>query len=161
MPELKHNFLKGRMNKDLDERLVPNGEYRDALNIEVSTSEGSDVGTVQNILGNSEINIPFITNDFECVGSIADEKADSSYWFLRGPEFDSNSVFPTTTGVYSRDYIIRLKDETVDIIFTDTKHIISFAEVPVGYGPQFDVSLDFIYNIIVLEKIGKAALLIK
>ena len=38
MPELKHNFLKGRMNKDLDERVVPNGEYRDALNIDVSSS---------------------------------------------------------------------------------------------------------------------------
>ena len=31
--ELKHNFIKGRMNKDLDERLVPDGEYRDALNV--------------------------------------------------------------------------------------------------------------------------------
>ena len=40
------------MNKDLDERLVPNGEYRDALNLEVATSEGSDVGTLQSILGN-------------------------------------------------------------------------------------------------------------
>ncbi len=52
MAELKHNFVKGRMNKDFDERLVPNGEYRDALNIEVSTSEDSDVGSVQNIKGN-------------------------------------------------------------------------------------------------------------
>ena len=49
MPELKHNFLKGRMNKDLDERLVPNGEYRDALNIEISTSEDSNTGAVQNV----------------------------------------------------------------------------------------------------------------
>ena len=45
MPELKHSFQKGRMNKDLDERLVPNGEYIDAMNIEVSTSEPSDVDT--------------------------------------------------------------------------------------------------------------------
>ena len=52
MPEIKHQFTKGKMNKDLDERLVPNGEYRDAMNIQVSTSEDSDVGTVQNILGN-------------------------------------------------------------------------------------------------------------
>ena len=52
MAELKRNFLRGRMNKDLDERLVSNGEYRDASNIEVSTSEGSAVGTVQNIKGN-------------------------------------------------------------------------------------------------------------
>lgn len=38
MPEIKHNFVQGKMNKDLDERLVPNGEYRDALNVEVATS---------------------------------------------------------------------------------------------------------------------------
>ena len=55
MPEIKHNFTTGKMNQDLDERLVQNGEYRDAMNIQVSTSDDSDVGTVQNILGNSLI----------------------------------------------------------------------------------------------------------
>ena len=45
MPELRRNFTSGRMNKDLDERLVPNGEYRDALNISVSTSSSSDKGS--------------------------------------------------------------------------------------------------------------------
>ena len=49
MPELKNLFNRGRMNKDLDERLVPNGEYRDALNVTVDTSEDSDVGAVQNV----------------------------------------------------------------------------------------------------------------
>ena len=53
MAELKHNFTRGRMNKDADERLVPNGEYRDAMNIEVSTSEDSNVGAVQTTLGNT------------------------------------------------------------------------------------------------------------
>jgi hypothetical protein len=52
MPELKHTFSGGRMEKDKDERIVPNGQYRDALNISVSTSEDSDVGAAQNILGN-------------------------------------------------------------------------------------------------------------
>mgnify|MGYP003664357100 FL=1 len=42
MPELKHNFIKGRMNLDMDERLVPDGEYRHAMNVQVSTSDGSD-----------------------------------------------------------------------------------------------------------------------
>ena len=51
MPEIKHQFTGGKMNKDLDERLVPKGEYRHADNIQVSTSEGSNVGTIQNILG--------------------------------------------------------------------------------------------------------------
>ncbi len=52
MPELKRNFMQGRMNKDLDERIIPDGEYRDALNIEVSTAEESSVGTARNIPGN-------------------------------------------------------------------------------------------------------------
>ena len=78
MPEIKNTFTQGKMNKDLDERIIPNGQYRDALNIQVSTSDGADVGTVQNILGNTDIdssNTIFAAGDgYECVGSIADEK---------------------------------------------------------------------------------------
>ena len=55
MPELKNTFTGGRMEKDLDERIVPNGLYREALNIGVSTSEDSDVGAAQNILGNIKV----------------------------------------------------------------------------------------------------------
>ena len=87
MPEIKNTFIKGRMNKDLDERLVPNGEYRDAMNIQVSTSEGSDVGTVQNILGNTIRNTgvlgSVIPNNCKCVGTVADEKNNRLYWFIK------------------------------------------------------------------------------
>ena len=87
MPEIKHQFTGGKMNKDLDERLVPNGEYRHAKNIQVSTSEGSNVGTVQNILGNSLVaGQDFITPNSTCVGSIADEKNDKLYWFISKEE---------------------------------------------------------------------------
>ena len=51
--EFQRTFLAGRMNKDLDERLVPDGEYRDAVNITIDTSEGSSIGAVQNALGNT------------------------------------------------------------------------------------------------------------
>ena len=86
MPEIKNNFLQGKMNKDLDERLIPNGQYRDAWNIEISTAEGSDVGTIKNILGNKRIDVTNtfsgIPVDFKCVGSIADEKNNKLYWFI-------------------------------------------------------------------------------
>ena len=44
------------MNKDIDERLLPNGEYRDAINVQVRTTSSTDdgigaAGTVQNIKG--------------------------------------------------------------------------------------------------------------
>ena len=52
MPEIKRLFNASRMNRDVDDRLVQPGEYREALNINVSKSEGSDMGAVENILGN-------------------------------------------------------------------------------------------------------------
>ena len=55
MPELKNTFIAGKMNKDQDERTLPSSEYREALNITVNTSEDSDVGAAQNILGNVKI----------------------------------------------------------------------------------------------------------
>ena len=80
--ELKHNFIKGRMNKDLDERLVPDGEYRDALNVEVSTSEGSNVGAVQTTMGNIGLSSIPVQYSTKCVGKILDEKNDKLYWLI-------------------------------------------------------------------------------
>ena len=37
MPEVRRVFSAGRMNKDIDERLLHPGEYRDALNVGVGT----------------------------------------------------------------------------------------------------------------------------
>ena len=89
MPEIKNTFTLGKMNKDLDERIVPNGQYRDAMNIEVATSEGSGVGTVQNLLGNYRVE-DIIPEDCRCVGSIADEKNNKLYWFIK-KEFSISS----------------------------------------------------------------------
>ena len=39
MAEIKNSFLKSKMNKDLDDRILTNGEYRDANNISVGRSD--------------------------------------------------------------------------------------------------------------------------
>ena len=103
MPEIKHTFTGGKMNKDLDERLVKNGEYRHAMNIQVRTTdsagqEGGAAGAVQNIKGNvaeafsptqtwfSDVSGPVsasIPDAFpNCVGSVADEKTNKAYYFM-------------------------------------------------------------------------------
>ena len=51
--QITRSLVSGIMNKDLDERLVPNGQYRDALNVTVGTSEDAGVGAVANELGNT------------------------------------------------------------------------------------------------------------
>ena len=64
MAEVKNNFLKSKMNQDLDDRLVPNGEYRYARNISVGKSEADDIGALENVLGN-EILVPTIVDNTE------------------------------------------------------------------------------------------------
>ena len=60
MANIQRNFIRGRMNKSLDERLVPNGEYIDALNVRLGSTEDSEVGSVENSKGNTVLtNIEF------------------------------------------------------------------------------------------------------
>ena len=110
MPKLKHNFVQGKMNKDLDERLVPNGQYRDALNIQIATSEGSDVGAVENILGNTLINKRTsgnatwnsnfgLGNSAECIGAIADSQNEKIYWFITSSSVDAIMEYDQSTGI--------------------------------------------------------------
>ncbi len=118
MPDIKHYFRSGKMNKDLDERLVPNGEYRDALNIEMSTSDGDDVGTVQNVRGTTKVvgkvydsNAKSITSDWSgdsfgltnaiCVGTKLNNENDRIYWFIKADEADCIAEYNDLTGIIS------------------------------------------------------------
>ena len=127
MPEIKNQFTKGKMNKDIDERLVPNGEYRDAMNIQVATSEDSDVATAQNILGNKKISIKpkginfDFGSDAVVVGTIADEKLDTVYWLIWTPTVDYICS-------YVRDNI-----QGPEFVFVDKKN-----ELPHGGILNFD-----------------------
>ena len=104
MPELKNNFTGGKMNKDLDERLVPNGQYRDAWNVQISTSDESDIGSLQNLLGNTQIPSNAIPGDAVCVGSITDDKNNTLYLLLASNQkdmiFSYNNVTETATLVF-------------------------------------------------------------
>lgn len=93
MPEAKNNFLKSKMNKDLDDRLIPNGEYRDAQNISVGKSEDNDVGALENIIGNSNVTttIPY-GSTFEIIGYYSDSVNDRIITFV------TNYTDPYTNG---------------------------------------------------------------
>ena len=119
MPEIKNGFIKGKMNKDLDERLIPNGEYRDALNIDVDFSEGSDVGALKNILGNTQKNAANgqtgsleLTNA-TCIGKIKDTENDKIYWFITSASKDMIAEYNVAT-------------EAIDAILVDTGSVLNF-----------------------------------
>ena len=80
MAEIQNTFTRSKMNKDLDDRLVPNGEYRDALNIAISRSEGDDVGALETILGNQLYYGETTYNT--CIGTCVDRQNQFLYYFV-------------------------------------------------------------------------------
>lgn len=82
MAEVKNSFLKSKMNKDLDDRLIPNGEYRHATNISVGRSEDSDVGALENILGNALVPNSGEGVNMTCIGTFEDDNNNRLYRFL-------------------------------------------------------------------------------
>ena len=85
MAQFNKGFHLGKMNKDVDERIVPSGEYRDALNLEVQTSDGSNVGAAQTLMGNVLMSNDLVPSGSTCVGSIASNKDDKIYYLIAGP----------------------------------------------------------------------------
>jgi len=88
--DIQNNFIKGRMNKSLDERLLPPGEYVDALNVEVSSIEGTNIGSVKNIKGNTKkttilYNGSAISASAVCLGAIENNATQTIYWFIHSP----------------------------------------------------------------------------
>jgi len=98
MPEIKNNFTSGKMNKDLDERLLPKNEYRDALNIDIATTEGSDVGSAQNSYGNVKVSNLGITGA-KCIGSVLNPENQKIIWFVSGTDIDAIVEYDQATQI--------------------------------------------------------------
>ena len=156
MPEIKNTFLKAKMNKDLDDRLIPNGEYRDALNLQISRSESSDVGEFETMLGNTSLAYLKLGSVWEnnivqsyagkVIGQYTDEANANIYTF---------STAYTGSGVTPRDIQVITPIaaptyagvNTFDWILTDGTNVLdpTVLGIEVGmlcWGPAVDESLN-------------------
>jgi hypothetical protein len=79
--QIKNTFLKSKMNKDLDDRILPNGEYRDARNISVGRSEDNDVGALENIIGNNLVPGTDIGDGLTIIGIHSNNATDQIFVF--------------------------------------------------------------------------------
>ena len=139
MAQARNTFIKSKLNKDLDARLLPQGEYRDAINIQVSKSESSTVGSLENIRGNfSVLDVKALTgiSDLRYVGEFADES--SGYYYL----FVTNNFQSRIYNKNKENFIIR---------YDSNSEGTSAAKVLVK-GAFLNFSTDFkIYGINLLE----------
>ena len=95
MAETTNNFTGAKMNKDVDDRLIAENEYRNAINLQISKSENSDVGALQTILGNElviDFNTLTGTPNLDCIGYFVDTSNNRVFLFLT--DFTSPSTPP-------------------------------------------------------------------
>lgn len=118
MAEIRNTFVKSKMNKDLDDRLLSKGEYRNAENVQISRSEGEDVGALENILGNN-----IITNwglnsipNLEIIGYTTDESKDRAFFIATNyiDVSDNELDYPAPYGASC--YILMFDNKAVDAV---------------------------------------------
>jgi len=87
MSETKRTFLKATMNTDVDERVIPDGNTAYSLNNQIAKSEGSDVGALENSLGNESMTSLGLTNS-KSIGYFKDHRTHTIYYFITSDEKD-------------------------------------------------------------------------
>ena len=133
MGNFTRNFLAGRMNKVVDQRLLPESEYVDAMNIRMGSTEKAEVGVITNTKGNLPLTrlayidgTPLSVNA-RCIGAIDDSANETIYWFVHDPTF--------TVGATGKLDLIVSYNVLTDVL---TYHVISIDD-----GGGINTTLNF------------------
>jgi len=144
MANITRSFSSGVMNKMVDDRLIPNGQYVDALNVRMGSTETSEVGVVENSKGNSILTgLSFegtpLSDLARCIGAYADGSNETLYWFVH----DSNFT-PSSTGKI--DMVVSYDTKSDSTVY----HIISVDD---GDGINTTLNFDPRYLVTGVDKI--------
>lgn len=138
MADVFKNFLSGLMNKSSEKKVIPDGQYIDALNVRVSLSDETDQGTAKNILGNTKLTeLSYGGNNLSsqatCLRAVKDSANEIIYWFVHDPAFVSSP-----TGKI--DMIVSYSNKTRGLNY----HVISIND---GGGVNTTLNFDPLYLI--------------
>ena len=136
MGNITRNFTAGKMNKVVDERLIPDGEYIDAMNIRMGSTEDAEIGVIENTKGNlpltslSYIDGTLLSSSATCIGAFEDGANETIYWMVHDPD----SSLPTG----KLDLIVSYNTLTTILQY----HIISTddgdgANTTLNFNPQY------------------------
>ena len=109
MAESKRTFIAGKMNMDIDERILPDGQYRSASNLTIEATGGSNMGAAQNAMGNENIfNVTtylqtrgITITGAKTIGAVKYEPLSLLYWFVTSDQFDGIFEYNQNSGITS------------------------------------------------------------
>ena len=140
MANIQKNFIQGKMNKSVDERLIPNGQYIDALNVRLGSTEASEIGSVENSKGNTKITtLTFsgteLSANARCIGAYEDGSNETIYFFVHDPSF--------TVGTTGKLDMIVSFDEQNNVT---TYHVVSMKEGASGTNTTLNFDSKFLIH---------------
>ena len=83
MADLRRDFTEGRMNLDVDVRLLPPGEYREAENIQIINSSGANIGAIRRSRSFKKLTNFNFAAGAVCLLGINDEARNRVFWFVK------------------------------------------------------------------------------
>ena len=123
MADIRNTFLAGKMNKDADNRIIGEGQYRHAENIRIANSEGSDVGAIEKTLSNTVLTTLGFTGTIYTLGELSDEFEEKIYWAVK----DDNGCYLIEHDVNAPATVKVLDDTRVGVLnilgFSATKRL--------------------------------------
>ena len=132
MAQSKRTFNQAKLERDLDDRIVPQGTYRDALNISVDTSEDANVGVIENMKGNELIanqnilGLSSSTNpNAKVIGSYSHPEENKIYYFVTGDNIDGIFEYDIT----NNEINTLLLDSTKPVVAKKTTFTFTMAGV--------------------------------
>jgi hypothetical protein len=139
MAKISRNFITGRMNKVYDERIIPDGEYIDAMNIRMGSTENSEIGVIENTKGNlpltslSYLDGTPLSASAKCIGAIQNSVTETLYWFVHDPEF--------TVGATGKLDLI--------VSFNINTNILTYHVISINDGGNVNTTLNFNPNYLI------------
>ena len=135
MAESKRTFQAARMNKDIEEKILKPGEYRDALNVSVDFSEDGNIGAIENLKGNELLagqdilGLSSSSNpNAKVIGSIAHPEEEKIYFFVTGDKMDGIFEYDLTASSNQTKPIVL--DSTTKSVVKETT--LTFSQVGVA-----------------------------
>lgn len=142
MAQVTNTFIAGKMNKSLDDRLIPKNQYKDGLNIRVDSSDASEAGRVENEKGNEQItSLGFSTTDngfnalsssAMCIGSVADGQEETIYFFVT----DNNLVIDNVAYKYDCIVAYNTANDIAKYIIEDIERISTVGQTTLNFNTE-------------------------
>jgi len=72
----------GGLNSDLEDRVLPESDYRYAINIRNGVNDTSSTGSIENVKGNTLVEFDLPDDENRCIGTFEDEVRSHVYFYV-------------------------------------------------------------------------------